>query len=68
MIEHENDYCEENIMYQCETCNKLFTPEQFDRHICRINYNIKTCYRCGREGHYSTDCYAKKHIDGYYLD
>ena len=26
------------------------------------------CYRCGRTGHYSNNCYAQKHIDGYYLD
>lgn len=25
------------------------------------------CYRCGRYGHYSSKCYAKKHIQGYYL-
>ena len=25
------------------------------------------CFRCGREGHYATTCYAKKHIKGYYL-
>ena len=26
-----------------------------------------TCFRCGRIGHYSTSCYASKHIKGYYL-
>jgi predicted GIY-YIG superfamily endonuclease len=26
------------------------------------------CYRCGRPGHYSPDCYAKRHVKGYYLD
>ena len=22
------------------------------------------CYRCGRDGHFSNDCYASKHISG----
>lgn len=26
------------------------------------------CYRCGRPGHYSPDCYAKTHRNGYTLD
>ena len=26
------------------------------------------CRKCGRKGHYASKCYAKKHINGYYLN
>lgn len=26
-----------------------------------------SCYKCGRKGHYASKCYAKKHINGFYL-
>ena len=26
-----------------------------------------SCFRCGREGHYASSCYASKHVNGYYL-
>lgn len=34
----------------------------------KSNTNNYTCYRCGRAGHKSTECYAKTNIDGDDLD
>ena len=34
----------------------------------KSNKTSPGCYRCGRTGHYSNNCYAQKHINGYYLD
>jgi len=28
---------------------------------------VSCCFRCGREGHYASSCYASKHIEGSYL-
>ncbi len=59
--------------YECDYCGKLFDDCDYcEMHekTCR-NRNKKisrnACYRCGREGHYSSDCYAERHIKGYWL-
>ena len=58
--------CEKNITkkekceYREQTCN-LKNKKQI------IFENIDCCFRCGREGHYASSCYAVKHIKGYYL-
>ena len=62
--EYEEIWC-------CEYCDKEFEEEnkcEYHEKSCKEkNTNKDTCYRCGREGHYATTCYASKHIKGYYL-
>lgn len=59
----------------CSYCDREFTTrfgcsvhEKSCKHAELEESNTVVCYRCGREGHYSPDCYAKTHLRGYYLD
>jgi predicted GIY-YIG superfamily endonuclease len=64
----DSDDSDEDIEWCCEYCDRTFTTEfgcNIHEKSCIEKKN--SCYRCGRLGHYSTECYASKHIKGYYL-
>jgi len=79
-IEYEED---DTVEWGCEYCDRTFTTEfgcGVHEKSCREK-NTQTryvkqatgkkegaCYRCGRQGHYSPECYARTHHMGYTLD
>ena len=42
--------------------------ELYDSSDDDSSYDDIICYRCGRPGHKSNECYAQKHKKGYWLD
>ena len=71
-----NDIFENGEPWVCEHCDKEFETQKgaiFHENIhCKnITKSVKssvTCYRCGRDGHKSPDCYARTDVDGDDID
>jgi predicted GIY-YIG superfamily endonuclease len=73
--ESESESEESEDEYECEYCERTFNTEygcSVHERSCKEKSRKSTrgggsCYTCGRQGHFSPDCYATRHIKGYEL-
>ena len=66
------DESEEEV-WECDYCDRQFETRfgcMIHEKSCSTKASTKkgVCFRCGRDGHYSPDCYASTHKKGYELD
>ena len=72
----ENEWFEESLndpghrdgsFWNSEYSHTNWRPIRRNKKSYSNKKQSSNCYKCGRSGHWATTCYAKKHINGYYL-
>jgi hypothetical protein len=65
------EYFIDGLLYVLKNDPKICDKCDYEMKICNCpkykKNNTSTCYRCGRKGHFADNCYASKHVKGYYL-
>ena len=70
---HTSRYCnvKKSVKFECEYCGRVCKSQTgLDKHVeeyCEVLLNNEECWRCGRDGHFAENCYAKKDIYGHYI-
>uniref|UniRef100_A0A6C0BCJ5 CCHC-type domain-containing protein n=1 Tax=viral metagenome TaxID=1070528 RepID=A0A6C0BCJ5_9ZZZZ len=56
------------LVWDCEACTSMFENEaewkSHEMKCWRYKMRIAVCYRCGRRGHFSVDCFARRDLSG----
>lgn len=70
--ESDEDESDDEDEWECEYCDRTFATEfgasvHEKSCVSKKKTSSGACYRCGRQGHYSPECYASTHKNGNYL-